>query len=468
MESATRSTCETALSPAASRWAESNPSALSISAMLKSKQREQVESVSRRFLEGFRPMVELNKRMNSFVNFANGPAFNSPASKIASDLAWGSFTRDLKWADKNRKIAGALLGNYSSISWSKAILDRHTKTHPRSLHSLTLESFQERAADLAIGYLPRMFDPARLANQMLGKTSIPSVLSQRSLTGPSPTLRAIETARRKFEEQRLGRLASSVTIEQLFPRIESSWLKSFSVDSVLGKALVAGLETSREVVECFYDYWFKDRQRSPEFPPPIMFLLSKVPAQLATKIYEAERRNDDSLMLELLEQVLADPEYLDDLQAAVVKAPVLHEPAREQLIEGLKQTTEGKYSIAYPNLYAGLEPAFFETARAEGIIDAKNHFLDPYDSGKARKVEDLLAWLQLSPSYRKYLRSWIFSEVGNDFRHGDVSDPARCRRQSLLLVGALVGWLEEIGGWSDAELPRRIESASRQLLIATD
>lgn len=99
------------------------------------------------------------------------------------------------------------------------------------------------------------------------------------------------------------------------------------------------------------------------------------------------------------------------------------------------------------------------------MLDADNRFI--HSKGKVMKIDDVFGALIKDPRYRRYLRSWIFGDHGNQFRHGDVDDASECRRQSLRVAAAVVGWLEIFGGWTEADFARRLEASARQHLTIT-
>lgn len=130
--------------------------------------------------------------------------------------------------------------------------------------------------------------------------------------------------------------------------------------------------------------------------------------------------------------------------------------AKEHLRTAVSWLKEAEFVKAYPPFYNGLESALYAVARANGVIDKDNNFVNA--KGKARKAEDLLPHLVSDPRYRRYLRAWIFGEVGNPFRHGGVERVEDCRRQSLRLAIAAIGWLEIYGRWTGERLAAELEA----------
>ena len=300
-----------------------------------------------------------------------------------------------------------------------------------------------------------------LANQdRLSKMLRPKVIDPLAgIPGPmkafrSPTLDAMANA-----QKHIDKLLRPSSIRGLFDPERVRYL----VDE-----LTRGAERAYDAtVVYFADHWVEEGH-SADRPPPVMFVIAMVPIAFGITLYESVKQNDDSELLGLMEPVLTDGAFVEEIQAAVVKSPILHDPSRQQLILAIELLHRKDFVNAYPLFYAGLESAFTETARARGIIDETNAFLVKSPQSKARKTEDLLAHLELSPRYTRYLRGWIFGEEGNPFRHGDISEAELCRRQALRLAAALVGWLEECGGWVDARLAERIEAGAHRLLEGGD
>ncbi|HEX4838675.1 MAG TPA: hypothetical protein VFV03_09160 [Solirubrobacteraceae bacterium] len=213
-------------------------------------------------------------------------------------------------------------------------------------------------------------------------------------------------------------------------------------------------------------HWADLETESLNHPHPVLFLIASFSMAVGLPIYEsAKMHDDDTALLATLEPVLIDAEFVDSVKAAIRSAPFLSDIAKEHLETGFDWLVRKEFVKAYPPFYNGLEPALYSVARAEGVIDARNRFTNA--KGKAKKVEDLFGALIDDPRYRRYLRSWVFGDHGNQFRHGDVNDADACHRQSLRLAAAVIGWLEIFGGWTGADFARRLEASARQHLAIT-
>jgi len=196
---------------------------------------------------------------------------------------------------------------------------------------------------------------------------------------------------------------------------------------------------------------------SPDHPAPVLFLIAALPMSIGLPIYEAvENAKRDEELLDGLERSLLTSSLLDQIEQAVQGSSELDAVATRRFIVALEALGDGRYIDAAPPLCQGLERAFMDVARRRRIIDHTNCFRIPARSSKARKVEDVLEHLALDYGYQRYLRSWVFGEIGNEARHGALADEAAHRRWVLRAVAALLGWFEYCAG--DETLMRQLVS----------
>jgi hypothetical protein len=243
-------------------------------------------------------------------------------------------------------------------------------------------------------------------------------------------------------------------------------ITSIMDSSVLG-AFRGGLVHVYERAMGWLDrHWADLETENADHPHPVLFLVASFSMAVGLPIYESAKiRDDDTALLATLEPVLTDAEFVNSVKTAIRSAPFVSDIAKEHLETGFDWLVRKELVKAYPPFYNGLESALYSVARAEGIIDTSNRFINA--KGKAKKVEDLFGELIEDPRYRRYLRSWVFGDHGNPFRHGDVSDADACDRQSLRLAAAVIGWLEIFGGWMEADFARRLEASARRYLAIT-
>jgi len=228
------------------------------------------------------------------------------------------------------------------------------------------------------------------------------------------------------------------------------------------RSVIERYADSFEAALQYYDtHWGELETEHPDRPQPVLFVIGSLGVALGMPLYEAAKlRSDDSELLNVLEPVVTDPVFIEEVQAAAQVAAHLSPIQRRHLTTALSWLSQRQYVDAYPPFYQGLEAAFYRVARAQGVIDDENHFLNK--KGKARKVEDLFADLIGDARFRRYLRVWVFGERGNPFRHGDIDDPEECRRQALRLAVALIGWLELCGGWQTCDFEHRLQLAASE------
>jgi hypothetical protein len=216
------------------------------------------------------------------------------------------------------------------------------------------------------------------------------------------------------------------------------------------------IDTYEAVVDYADRHWADLETKNPDHPPPVLFVVAGLSMVAGRPLYLAVKaRADDTVLLDAVEAVVTDAAFVADVQAAVRQAPHLSEVAKRHFITAFNWVGERKYVDAYPPFYNALESALIATARADGVIDSDRRLTR---TGKRiTKVDDLLGDLVEDRRYLRYLRSWIFGERGNPFRHGEADDATECRRQALRLAVATIGWLELFGEWTEPAFAERLE-----------
>jgi hypothetical protein len=311
---------------------------------------------------------------------------------------------------------------------SSPLLEAMRKRQERLMRSPALEAISETQKRLAhLGSSP-LLEAMRKRQERLMR---------------SPALEAISET-----QKRLAHLGSSPLLEALAGH-------GRKIGAQLGSAFIQSFEAFGRFVE---ERWADFQNHPPEHPPPVMFVVAALPMSLGYPLYRAAMNKREDQLLDLLEPVVTNPVFIEDVQSAIQQAPLLSPISRRHLVTGFNWLKGKQYVDAYPPFYNGLEQGLREAARSAGVIDDRNRFLVPARAKKATKVEDLFGHLPIGHRYRRFLSSWIFDQRGNPFRHGDVSDPEDCRRQSLLLAVAVVGWLEEFGEWEEATFWDLLES----------
>ena len=290
-----------------------------------------------------------------------------------------------------------------------------------------------------------------------GSPGLKAVLDAQKNIGASPAVKAVLDTQEK--------IANSPALKSLanFQRrlAGSATLKSLGhLQHGLSSAVRFVSERYADSFEAalrYYDtHWGELETEHPDRPQPVLFVIGSLGMALGMPLYEAAKlQSDDSELLNVLEPVVTDRGFIEEVQAAAQVAPHLSPIQRRHFTTALSWLGQRQYVDAYPPFYQGLEAAFYRVARDQGVIDDKNHFLAK--KGKASKVEDLFAEIISDPRFRRFLRVWVFGERGNPFRHGDIDDPEECRRQALRLAVALIGWLELYGGWQTCDFEHRLQ-----------
>jgi hypothetical protein len=286
----------------------------------------------------------------------------------------------------------------------------------------------------------------------------------------APALKAMENLQR-----RLAEVPALKGIENLERAVANSpalnSIKNLQ-RGIAGRSLQHLLRTSyasvyEAAVHYVDEHWAEFETENPNHPQPVLFVIASFTVAVGMPLYEAVKiRDDDTVLLEALETVITDSDFIDEIQRAILGAPHLNPIQKRHLVTALNWLRDRQYVDAYPPFYNGLEPAIYTLARAQDVVDSNNRFVRR--KGKASKVEDVFDDAIPDMRFKRFLRAWVFGDRGNPFRHGDVSDPAECRRQSLRLAVAVIGWLELFGGWQTSDFASRLEDqAMRRLDSAT-
>jgi hypothetical protein len=177
----------------------------------------------------------------------------------------------------------------------------------------------------------------------------------------------------------------------------------------------------------------------------------------------------EGAVLDALEAVVVDGEFVPAVRAAVRFAPHLGRSQRRHLDHMLQHAADGDYIDASAPLYFGLEGAFWEAALARAVITPERTRLD--NPNKPVGFETMVKQLGLERAFQTFMVQAVFGTAGTPFRHGSADGGER--RQVLFGVAALVGWLEEFANVPalevlavrfGRELPGAIERARAPLL----
>lgn len=256
--------------------------------------------------------------------------------------------------------------------------------------------------------------------------------------------RSQETMRRVVQDNALNPAQKALQDLVDSPSFKAWSRQAREITAKIGSGIARGLEGSMHFLN---ENWVELQGYPAQYPPPALYVLAFLPMGVGLPLARTIRDRDDERLISLLEPVLTNPELVDRMQAATEGASLLSPVAKQHFRTAFGWLRVGAYVNAYPPFYQALESGLREAARQGEVIDEHNRFLVETRTSKARKIEDVFPHLPLTPRYRRFLLSWIFGEVGNPFRHGDISDPEECRNQALLLAMATIGWLETFGSW---------------------
>jgi hypothetical protein len=362
----------------------------------------------------------------------------SPALRSAFD-SQGTFASLL---DSQRKLAG--LGRSPAL---RSLLDsqRQYAGLGRSSALRSVFDSQRKLAGLGRSLALRSLLDSQRQYASLGRSSaLRSVLdSQGKLAGlgRSPVLKAI--------------LDSHSRIRARSRPLSREW------QAGLRRSVIRAYETSAEFVDA---NWAELRTEHPDHPQPVLFVVATFSMSVGAPLYEAAKlREDDGELLDVLDEVLVESGFIEEVQKAVQRSTLPSIPKR-YLTTGLQWLSGSQYVDAYPPFYNGLEPALRRAAERNNVVDASGRLIR---TGKqVTKIDDVFADLLVDDAqFRRFLSAWIFGVRGNPFRHGSVEDPAECRRQALRLAVAIIGWLELFEGWEESGFRRRLETAAEARLL---
>lgn len=196
----------------------------------------------------------------------------------------------------------------------------------------------------------------------------------------------------------------------------------------------------------------------------LWFLLSGLGFSVSRRLGSLDKAEVEAVVLDALESVIADGEFVPALRQAVAEAPHLTETQRIHLDHTLEHAVEGRYVHASAPLYVGLEGAFWEVAYVRAVVTLERKRLD--NPNKDVGFETMVKALGLEQEFATFMVLALYGTTGNPYRHGGATTNER--RQVLFGVAALSGWLQQfadvpalnaLGSGMSAALPAAIERA---------
>jgi hypothetical protein len=170
---------------------------------------------------------------------------------------------------------------------------------------------------------------------------------------------------------------------------------------------------------------------------PLWFLLGVLSPRHSALLLELGREQVYEATFEALDHTVRQTSLIDALKASIREVSYLSDEQRQWLRHGLDHAKAGEWVQAVPPLILGLEGALHAAAVEARVIRPKTR-------GKHIKANKVIRIINVSQDFKAFVGKLVFSEEGHAFRHGQPrSDP---RRHSLLLVVAVIGWLDHALG----------------------
>jgi hypothetical protein len=169
-------------------------------------------------------------------------------------------------------------------------------------------------------------------------------------------------------------------------------------------------------------------------------------------------REQTETIEDVLEPALTDTQFLAKVRTAIATAPV-PEAHRRQLTAGLSFIAERDYELAVPLLIVPLEGAFWRVAQDRELVErvkGRMRFTGEVVGRPAQSVEAIFEPLGVDEDFRRFLLGLVYSTSGHPFRHGSAE--RGWRRSALLLVVALVGWLDLYADTKEGPASRDIQA----------
>lgn len=303
--------------------------------------------------------------------------------------------------------------------------------------------------------------PGAASGPLLATTAMPRFRAAASLNGPRgvldlvfggtrgavppffrepPWARTLKNALSGLEPRRLGtaHLAGA-----------SAALRNPALDMVLGLRVPSRLPFSgfdptalERIVRPLAD-WGAALEEAGRFmlrweQDALWFLLCHFGMGASRRLARLSRDGVEAALLLALEAVVGDGEYVDALRQAVERAPLLNPSQATHLDHMLEHAAAGEYVEASAPLYPGLEGAYWAAAYATTVITPERTRID--NPNKKVGFEAAVKLLALPPDHQTFMIRAVFGTTGDAYRHGAAD--AGERRQVLLGVAALAGWLE--------------------------
>jgi hypothetical protein len=224
---------------------------------------------------------------------------------------------------------------------------------------------------------------------------------------------------------------------QMAPLLTQGWRAAYTAalpkvvsPNLVGGSLAQLLETQQQFAEvaAFIEQWQEH---------PLWFLV-KAFGMRASRVFAGLTLDEaEELLLDALEQVVRDGEFVPALRRLLDDAP-LNDLQREWLGDSLDHAARGLWAKALPPFFFGFEGALYNVAVAQQVVKQ--------NEGKILVAEGLLRKLSFSADFTLFLIRRVYGGTGHAFRHGRADSGER--QQMLYGVVAVAGWADVTLGTS--------------------
>lgn len=210
----------------------------------------------------------------------------------------------------------------------------------------------------------------------------------------------------------------------------------------------------------------------------LMFALTGRDAGARPETLNAAQRRlasiSGSAVVPAIATFIGDAQVLSELEGHVRKAE-LWDGSRRQLSKGLEHVGASEYDLACPQLFSGLEGAFWKVGRDRGLVapspagagtmvfarGKRNHEVV---AGLGHLVDGMCGEQLIDAGLAAFLKELVYGGPGHPYRHGNAEDG--WQERALLLVGAAAGWLAHFGEEPDPDLLRKVIDHCKERLRA--
>lgn len=166
---------------------------------------------------------------------------------------------------------------------------------------------------------------------------------------------------------------------------------------------------------------------------PLWFVLSVLSPRHCLLLLELQREQVYEATFHALDHAVRQSDLVDAVSGAIGEVSYLTHEQREWLIHGLEHAKAGDWVQAVPPLITGLEGALHGAALDAQVIPAGSE-------ANYMAAEKLIKRIEFGEEFRAFAIRLAFGGRGQAFRHGRPKDASR--DQALLLVVAVIGWLD--------------------------